>query len=101
MAVDPNIAAVVAWAGQLFIILSGALILVAALTVIGYFHDGKTEKKLKQTRDTLELMVDAKANTDKRLAALELTVQELARRADGVKTTAPDNDDEFKVGAKI
>ena len=92
MSVDPNILAVVTWAGQLFEIYGGALILIGALTVIGYFYPGKGDKKLKQNSQTLELLVSGKANTDARIGELEKTVTELARRADGIKATIGDED---------
>lgn len=84
--VDPNLVAVVAWAGQLFQVYGGAIILNSALIVIAYFYHAKTEKKLKQNNVTLELLTSNKANVDARIGIIEKTVEELARRADGLKT---------------
>lgn len=90
MAVDPNIVAVVSWAGQLFLILSGALILIGALTVISFFNHAKAEKKHKAEGQTLELLLEGKKNTDTRIGALEVTVTELARRADKLPISVGD-----------
>lgn len=94
MAVDPNLVAVVTWAGQLFLVLSGALILIGALTVISFFNHAKAEKKRKQEGQIIELLLDGKKNTDTRIAALEETVKALAKHAD----KEPIGDEDQKLG---